>query len=468
MNPMEWRFFGACEQVTGSCHIIKSQDKTILIDCGLYQGNQNTERQNSHPFPIDIRTIDAVILSHAHLDHSGRLPLLTKAGFTGPIYAHPATIDLVEILLMDAGFLNERDCDTLNKKRARKHLPKLLPLYDTNDVKKTLRQFQAIAYENPFRLANDLSFCLYDAGHILGSSIVELTVEAHQIEKRIVFSGDLGNQGAPLLKDPTPLQRADLIVLESTYGDRQHKSWEDTWEELKQAIHSASSSKSNILIPAFTVGRTQELLFTFKKNFNHWQLERWHFFLDSPMAIEATKVYAKHWKLYDKQTRINVERLGSPYALKNLHLCPNSQDSMHLNRIQSGAIIIAGSGMCNGGRMLHHLKHNIWKRNCHIIFVGYQAKGTLGRRIIDGAKSISLWGERINVAAQIHTIGGLSAHADQAGLIAWLNHFKDSPPVMLVHGETTAMQALKAKIELTFTNKVQIAKKGQVINLNHL
>ncbi|MBS0358181.1 MAG: MBL fold metallo-hydrolase [Proteobacteria bacterium] len=462
---MKLQFFGAAEEVTGSCFLLQLDNFNVLIDCGLIQGSFQDEKRNWEPFPFDVKDIDAIILTHAHLDHSGRIPLLVRSGFHGPIYCHPATKDLADILLTDSAFLFEKDAESENRRRERQHQSLIQPLYTRQDVMDCLPLFQTLKYGRKLTIAPNVKIQFNDAGHILGSSIVELWIEQKKFSKKLVFSGDLGHKGAPILHEPTYLEDANLVIMESTYGDRNHRSWNDTWNELGAALHEAEKSQGNILIPAFAIGRTQELLYTFKKHFEEWRLNQWEIFLDSPMAIEATKVYAKNWELYDNEAHTMIRQSGSPFSFPNIHLTESTVDSLGINQIRSGAIIIAGSGMCSGGRIRHHLKHNVWRRDCHIFIVGYQAKGTLGRQLVDGVDEISLWGESIKVSAKIHTIGGLSAHADQNGLLDWYGHFTTNPPVVLVHGEEKASSVLKDKLYEKYTVKAEVATYKMVIDL---
>lgn len=465
---MDIQFLGAAQEVTGACFLIRCGRRRFLVDCGLIQGNPDDERRNHAPFPFDPKQIDAVILTHAHLDHAGRLPLLVKQGFRGPIYTHPASRDLCRIMLKDAAWLELKDTEWENRKRARKHHPPLQPLYTLDDVAHTLRLFKPIDYNQPTRLFDEARLCLRDAGHILGSAIVELWLEEHGLQRKLVFSGDLGHVGAPILNDPTLISEADMVILESTYGDRCHRSWEATWQELADIFRTTPPSRGNILIPSFAVGRSQELLYTFGQHLHDWQLDRWQLFLDSPMAIEATEVYAKHHPLYDREA-INVQRQrGSLFELPNLQLSHTPNQSQAINRIHDGAIIIAGSGMCNGGRIRHHFKHNLWRRDCQVIMVGFQARGTLGRALVDGAHQVTLWGETIRVGAKIHTIGGLSAHADRDGLLSWYRHFQNAPAVALVHGEPESIQPLADSLRQQGAHSVRVPAYGEVVDLKKL
>jgi len=439
-------FLGATREVTGSCFLLQVGSSKFLVECGLIQGSRKHTLHNEAPFPFEARDIDAVILTHAHLDHSGRLPLLVKRGFAGPIYTHLATTDLCRIMFEDAAYLNEKETYWENKKRRRKGLELLKPLFTKEDARKTYNYFQGLDYRQELEILPGVTLTLRDAGHILGSAIIELQLCEGEQKRKVVFSGDLGHRGAPILKDPELIDRADLVVMESTYGDRLHRNWESTWQEMGEIISSAKSEKGNILIPAFTIGRTQEILYAFNDNFHQWNIADWSVFLDSPMGIQATEVYAKHHRLYDRGANNILNEKGALFKLPNLHLSQQTEFSMKINRIVSGAIIIAGSGMCTGGRIKHHLKHNIWRKKAHLIIIGFQARGTLGRAIVDGAKHIRLWGETMQVNACVHTIGGLSAHADQQGLMDWYRHFENHPKVVLVHGEPDAMDVLSNRL----------------------
>ncbi len=444
---MQIEFLGATREVTGSCYLLHVGQYRVLVECGLIQGSPKNERHNFDPFLFDPRGINAVVLTHAHLDHSGRLPLLIKQGYKGRIYTHRATEDLCAIMLEDAGYLNEKDVQWENKKRERKGLKLIEPLYTRAEGRAALPHFRPLEYGKTEEILPGVQLTLHDAGHILGSAIASFELHEENHTRKVVFSGDLGHQGAPILRDPEVLTHADLVIMESTYGDRQHRDWDRTWQEMGEIISSARSGKGNILIPAFTVGRTQELLYMFKRYFHEWGIGDWEVFLDSPMGIEATEVYGKYATVYDLEAINIVEQGENPFDLPNLHLSQHGQDSMKINRKQSGAIIIAGSGMCTGGRIKHHLKYNIWRKQAHVMIVGFQARGTLGRALVDGAKHIRLWGETIQVNAQVHTIGGLSAHADQQGLVDWYDHFKKRPRVVLVHGEPQAMDVLADRLK---------------------
>jgi metallo-beta-lactamase family protein len=433
------RFLGAAGTVTGSCYLVTAGKHRILIESGLYQGSRAEEARNATPLPVPIETIDAIVLSHAHIDHSGRLPWLARQGYQGPIYTQHATRALCAVMLPDSGYLQEQDAEWQNRKRERKGLPEVTPLYTRADAERMQALFEGIDYDEPREIAPNLTVTLHDAGHILGSAIVELRYRGKSGERTLVFSGDLGWSGTPIMNDPAIVAEADLVLLESTYGDRAHRSFAATLLEFGDVFREATRTGGNVLIPAFAVGRTQDLLYLLAEHHDEWGLGRWQIFLDSPMAIQATEIYGRHQHLYE--TRMFAKNRIKP-ALPNLQMSRSSAESMAINQIKQGAIILAGSGMCTGGRIQHHLKRNVWRPETHIVFVGYQAAGTLGRRLVDGAAHIRLWGETMLVRAQIHTIGGLSAHADQPALLDWYGGFGKRPPVCLVHGEARAQTAL--------------------------
>lgn len=462
---MKVKFYGAAGEVTGSCHFVQVGNYRILLDCGLIQGGYRDDLRNAEPFAFDPTMIDAVVLSHSHLDHCGRIPLLVKRGFKGAVYTHSVCREMCRIMFKDAANIYRHDADTMNRKRARKYLSPLEPLYTQQDADQALKHFYGLEYNREEEILPGVRIRLNDAGHIIGASIVELWLDDGRHQRKLVFSGDLGHKDMPILRAPARIARADLLLMESTYGGRCHRPWSDSMDEMGSILSVAAQSKGNILIPAFAVGRTQELLYLFGKYFDQWNLGHWQIFLDSPMAIEATEVYVKHSELYNqdaKNTLLNQQRLD---ALPNLRFTRTTDESMALNRISSGAIIIAGSGMCEGGRIRHHLKNHAWKRSCHILMVGFQAKGTLGRRLVEGVDSIKIWHEDIRVAAKVHTIGSFSAHADQGELIRWLGGFDYLPQVCLVHGEASAQKALQEAIDKQLGIKVDIAEPEQEIDL---
>jgi metallo-beta-lactamase family protein len=459
---MELTFLGAAGRVTGSCYLLTVNGHRFLLECGQIQGGRAEEALNREAWPFPADGIEAVVLSHAHIDHSGRLPLLMRNGFTGPIHTHHATRALCEIMLSDSGYVHERDAEWESRKRQRRGQPAITPLYTQADGEAVMRLFRGLDYGERHEILPGVEVRLSDAGHILGAAIVELWLTEKQTTRKLVFSGDLGFRDAPVMRDPSRISTADLVLLESTYGDRLHRSGADTLRELGGIFEAAARSRGNVIIPAFAVGRTQDLLYLLAENFDAWNIENWHVFLDSPMAIEATEAYARYRHLYDAPL---FKPGRSQPLLKNLVMARTAEESQAINRISSGAIIIAGSGMCTGGRILHHLKHNLWRSECHIVIVGYQAQGTLGRRLVDGAKLVRIRGDVIRPNATVHTVGGLSAHADQAGLLDWYTQIDGSPPVCLVHGEATAQNALADQLRDRFACAARIPEHGESIDL---
>lgn len=470
---MTLQFLGATEEVTGSCHLLTVAGKQMLLDCGLIQGGKADELRNHEPFSFDPLAISAVVLSHAHIDHSGRLPLLVKAGYTGPIFTHKATAELCAIMLKDAAMLQVRDTERTNKKRAKHELEPLEPLFTVEDAEQAITQFVSLEYGQVTRVIPHVDICLSDAGHILGSALVELWLGEGKAQKKLVFSGDLGRAGMPILRNPTLVDTADLVLMESTYGNRFHRSWTDTLAELKAIFAKAvTESHGNILLPAFSVGRAQELLYLFHLYAKEWDLSRWKVCLDSPMAIEATRVYVNNYPLMDDDfKRFTRQHPGQHPLLSNVEFIQTTEESIALNDVHKGLIIIAGSGMCNGGRIRSHLEHNLWRPECDVIICGYQALGTPGRALVDGAEELTIHGNSIKVAAKLHTVGGLSAHADQAELLRWYLHFESQPPLVLVHGEPEAQQGLVAVMNQDSKTKpkaLAIATRGDMLDLNAL
>ncbi|NGP54779.1 MBL fold metallo-hydrolase [Thioalkalivibrio sp. XN8] len=464
---MRLGFHGAVGGVTGSCYLLECGARRVLLECGLVQGGDDARQANRAPFPVPAGSLDAVVLSHAHIDHSGRIPMLVAAGYDGPIYTHRATVDLCDIMLRDAAYLQEKDSETENRKRARRGLRRLKPLYTMRDAERALRQFRPLAYDARTEILPGIELRLRDAGHILGSAIVELWLREQDRSRKVVFSGDLGLRGTPILRDPAVVEEADAVLLESTYGDRLHRSRDDSIAELGEVFAAAHAEGGNILIPAFAVGRTQELLYQFARHYDDWGLDHWRICLDSPMAIRATEVYGKHEELYDRET-LQLQREAGLRLAAKLEMIRTPQQSRALNRARSGLVIIAASGMCEGGRVRHHLKNLLWRPRTHVIIVGFQARGTTGRKLVDGAAYVSLWGEPVRVKATVHTLGGFSAHADQQGLVDWYRAIRGSPPVWLVHGEDEARAALGRQLRRAAGARVTLPGPGDMIELERL
>jgi len=435
-------FHGAAQQVTGSCFLFETTRARFLVDCGMFQGPASTRARNTVPFRFDPREIDFVILTHAHLDHSGLLPRLAAQGFVGPIYSTAATRDLLSVLLPDSAHLQQVDAD-----RAARRGREYVAAYTIDEVRAVLKQIQPLPYDLSVGLAPGVQVCLREAGHILGSSIIELSLSEGNITRKVVVSGDLGQPGRPILRDPAIINDADVLLLESTYGDRDHRSLAATLDELTAVLNSALTA-GVVLVPAFAVGRTQEFLYYLNRLTREGRLGDLTVFLDSPMAAEVTAITARHFELFDDEARRLAVEAPAHTPAVHLKITASAQDSMSLNRIESGAIIVAASGMCDGGRIRHHLRRRLSNPHTTVLIIGFQAAGTLGRLLVDGARSVRLFGEDIPVRAHIATLGGFSAHADQSALMQWLSHFRVPPQhFFLVHGEPRASDALAARIK---------------------
>ncbi len=462
---MRLSFHGADRGVTGSCHLVECAGRKILVDCGLYQGGHEIEEDNAEPFRFDAASIDTVLLTHAHLDHCGRLPLLVKRGFHGEIITTAASRELARLVLLDSAHLQEEEFRHRSGRAARhgRRGAGGEPLYSVVDTLRTFDFFGRNAdYGNPLDLADGIRATFLDAGHILGSASVFLELKEGEHRCRVLFSGDLGNSGRPLLRDPATPPPSDVVVMETTYGDRLHKPLPPSISEFYEAVGDAFKRGGNVIIPTFALERAQELLFYLREGTEKGTLARSiQVFLNSPMAISATEIFRRHPECFDSHTMALFQEGRDPFGLPGLHFVRETADSIALNRITGGAIIMAGSGMCTGGRVRHHLKHNLWRHDASVIFVGFAARGTLARQIIDGAKEVSIFGERIPVHARIHTINGFSAHADQAELLAWQKQAR-AGRTFLVHGEEETMQHFAAKLAGT---QVEMPAIGQAFDL---
>jgi len=443
---MKITLWGSAGDVTGSAYFIQTDQTSILVDCGSFQGTKTAEARNRKLPPIDLSRLEAVVLTHAHLDHCGRLPLLAKENFKNPIYATPATIEISALILRDSLKVQNNDLEKLNRKLLRNGKAPIEPVFTKKDVEDVIGLMKPIAYQQDQLIAPGIQVRVAEAGHILGSSSLKFMITENGITKSIVFSGDLGAKGMPIVRDPDPFVQTDLVFLESTYGDRDHKPMNETLEEFDSIISDTVVVKGKILIPSFAVGRTQDLLYYIDIATHKGKLPPFPIYLDSPMAIEATKIYLRHPELFDEEM-IELSRDGQFQRDYNrIHTTVSAEESRKINDIQGTCMIIAGSGMCNAGRILHHLRHNLWKPETSVIIVGYQAEGTLGRRLVDGAKWVTIFGEHIAVRAKIHKLGGFSAHAGQSDLLNWFNSLASwRPKVVLSHGEDKARLPL-AKI----------------------
>lgn len=462
---MKLSFHGADRAVTGSCQMLECVNRRILVDCGMFQGSQDLAEENGAAFDFDPANIDFVLLTHAHLDHCGRLPLLAKRGFRGEVIATSATRELARLVLIDAAHLQEEEARRQayqGGRRGEDGAPS--PLYTMLDTLNCLDRFgRAVEYGQPLQLAPGLRASFFDAGHILGSASILIEVSEGDKVQSILFSGDIGNTGRPLLRPPAPPAQADFVVMESTYGDRLHRSFGDSIEELYAAIGGALARGGNVIIPTFALERAQEILYVLHQGVERSRLPpAMQVFLDSPMAISATEIFEHHVECLAPAVARLFRESSDPLRLPNLHFARETADSIALNRITGGAIIMAGSGMCTGGRVRHHLRHNLWRKESAVIFVGFAASGTIARQIIDGAKHVQLFGEEIPVRSAIHTINGFSAHADQRELLAWRSGISGCQTTFLVHGEEPVMKQLADHLQ---GYRVEMPRLGEAFDL---
>lgn len=458
--------FGAAREVTGSCHLLESAAGRFLLDCGMHQGGDSVDRVQGETFAFDPASLDAVILSHAHLDHSGLLPRLFHDGFNGPLFCTKATAELLVIMLKDAAGLYLRDLERANLRARRRGRREIEAIYTMKDVETAIRACRGHAYNETVNLADGATLVFHDAGHILGSAIIEIACLEDGARRTLVYSGDLGKADSVLMRKPATLRRADLVMMESTYGDREHRSEVDTVAEFRALLRETWARGGNVMIPAFAVGRTQEILFHLGCLYHAGELDAWQVFLDSPMAIAVTETYNNWLELLDDDDMAalkTADRSSLQTFLPTLRLTPDTDQSMAINRIKSGAIIIAGSGMCTGGRIRHHIKQRIWDERNTLMFAGFQARGTLGRLLVDGIRKIRLFQDEFVVKAQIETLGGFSAHAGQGELVAWLAAFEGRPATVLVHGEASAQLALAERLQTELGINVGIPERGEVI-----
>ncbi len=435
---MKLFFHGGVQGVTGSCHRIEAAGMQCLVDCGMFQGGREADGKNHEPFAFNPRDIDFVLLTHAHIDHSGLLPRLVAEGFRGPIYATAATGDLLEVMLLDSAHIQEKEAQWRNEARKESRVREIKPIYTARDAERTLQQLRVVAYGQELQPHPTLRCVYRDAGHILGSAIIEAWITDNARTIKGVFSGDIGQTARPLVRDPTPVADADFLLIESTYGNRLHRSMDATLLELEHAItDTLTRKKGNVIVPAFAVGRAQEMLYLLADLHRKKRLPSMKIYVDSPLAMKATEITIRHMAILDPGTAEVMNWAGKSGGGMQVNFVQDVEESMRLHEVKHGAIIISASGMCNAGRIKHHLRHNLGRKESTILITGFQAAGTLGRRIVDGAKEVRIFGVPVPVRADIYTIGGLSAHADQAGLLDWLSHFKRAPAhTFVVHGET--------------------------------
>jgi metallo-beta-lactamase family protein len=435
------------------------------VDLGLFQGARKVENYNHLPRKGALDALDAVVLTHAHLDHTGRLPLLTRAGYQGPIYATPATMDFADLILKDSAHLQKADVERQNRRQQRTGQPLLTPLYEQQDVERLRPLYQPLGYDQPTAVAPGVTVRAVEAGHMLGSVSLELTVEDDR-KKVVIFSGDLGPRGAPLHRDYTPFQHADFVFMESTYGNRDHRSLKETAIETREVVKKAAEAGSKILVPTFATGRAQLLLYLLAGAFQRGTLSPFPIYIDSPMAIEATKLYGKHVELFDDEALAMHQSGELRENLETVKFCPSAEDSRALNDVKGPCMILAGAGMCTGGRILHHFRHNLSRQGTTVLITGYQGYGSLGRMLVDGKKSVTIFGEKIPVRASVHTFGGLSGHAGQSDLLRWLDSFAASRPrVFLTHGEDSGRKPLGKIIAERYGLQVDYPGLGEMIEL---
>jgi metallo-beta-lactamase family protein len=458
-NMIRVTCLGGAGTVTGSSYLVETtQGRRVLVDCGLFQGGKMMEQRNWLDWGFDPKQINTLFLTHAHIDHCGKIPKLVKDGFRGRIITSHPTAELMGLMLLDAAHIQEMDAEWQTRRNKRQAHKPVIPLYTMEDAEASLKYLHPVDRDKVVEAEPGIKARLRNAGHILGSSILELWVEEEQSLIKVVFSGDIGKKNQLIVQDPQEIFDADYLFLESTYGNRLHRSFDASKEELLEAIQYAVSHGEKVLIPAFAVERTQEILYVLGEFDRAGQLPRIPIILDSPLAIKATQVFRKNKKYYDEEARAIVEQGYDPFDLPTLKFTETTEESMAINNIKSSAIIIAGNGMCTAGRIKHHLKHNLWRPGVSLVIVGFQAQGTIGRKIVDGARQVKIFGENVSVKARVFTIGGFSAHADQNDLTEWVSHFESRPAVFLVHGEPTASEALAKKIRDLFSLEVRIPK----------
>lgn len=464
---MKVQFYGAAGCVTGSCHILNIRDKTILLDCGMFQGKDENERGNEI-FSFNPQKVDYVILSHAHIDHSGRIPLLYKQGFRGEVICTDATKDLCSVMLPDSGHIQEMEFEWKNRKRIRQGLDMLEPLYDAQTASMCMSLFAGYPYDEWIELTSFLRVRFKDAGHLLGSAIIEIAYKDNDEDKgkAIVYTGDLGNTNIPIIKDPTTIDSADYLIMETTYGDRLHKSISSEFSELSDIIKETFKRGGNVIIPSFAVGRAQEVLYAINNFIESKELQNVSVYVDSPLSAESTEIFSKHSDIFDEEAVALMQRGENPLKFKGLTFVKSAEESALLNKKQSGAVIISASGMCEAGRIKHHLKHNLWRKECSVVFVGYQAEGTLGRAIVDGARKVKIFGEEIAINAKIYNFEGLSGHADRKGLLNWVQSFKKRPEkIFLVHGDKKSQESFNELLNSKGYNS-HIMQLGDMITLS--
>jgi metallo-beta-lactamase family protein len=454
---MRVEFLGGVRTVTGSATLLEKDSLKWLVDCGMFQGNKEYEERNWNLQPYQAKGLSFILLTHAHIDHSGLIPKLVKEGFRGKVICTKATLDLCEVMLQDSGHIQEMEAEWQNRKGKRAGKGEAIPLYTMKDAEECLRYFQAANYDEMIQLADGVKVRFQDAGHILGSAIIEIWIEEGGQEKKIIFSGDLGNSDQPIIRDPSIIEEGDVLWLESTYGDRLHKSREETVQELVGILQEAIAHQAKVVIPAFAVERTQDIIYTLGQLIRKGSIPPLPIYIDSPLAISATEIFKKNSDCFDQETKDLLSGGENPLEIPGIIYTRTTEASKAINEDPRSGIIVSASGMCDAGRIKHHLKHHLWREESHIVIIGYQAEGTIGRRIVDGAKTVRLFGEEIAVKAHIHTLGGFSAHADQKGLLDWVSHIHHPQLVVFVnHGEEKISMELSQLVSQQFHFKTTV------------
>lgn len=458
---MQIRFHGAAQTTTGSMHILSSNGTTVLLDCGLYQGKRKKAFERNRNLPIDAKTIDAVVLSHAHIDHSGNLPTLVHRGFAGPIYATPATIDLCDIMLRDSAYLQQRDVEYVNKKRRRQGKNPFEPLYLPKDVEQTMKQFVPSEYEATTHVVGGFTITFHDAGHILGSALTRIVVQDNGSTHRILFTGDLGRKDMPILRDPVVVNDVDVLLTESTYGNRFHPPKKDVAARLRDLVREVCEHRAKLVIPSFSVGRTQQLVYFLNELHRDGEIPELPIYVDSPLSTRATKVHERHPECFDREAIEHLMHGDAPFSFPRLRYITDVEDSKALNHQPGPMVIISASGMCEGGRILHHLKNNIENSRNIVLFVGYQAESTLGRYLIERHETVRIYGDEYRVRARIEKINALSAHADQTELLDYFRAMDALPRrAFVVHGEPEPANTMAGKLRELGIADVEVPEPG--------
>jgi len=463
---MKLQFFGAVQTTTGSMHVLEANGRRVLLECGLYQGHRKQAFERNRNIPLETRALDACVLSHAHIDHSGNLPSLVKSGYRGPIFATPATRDLCDIMLADSAHLQVQDVKYVNKRRLRQGKNPFEPLYTPDDIPPTLRAFRPLPYGQSLEVAPGITLTFHDAGHILGSGFVRLDVRENGATRRLMFTGDIGRAGMPILRDPEVIRDVDFLITESTYGNRLHPHRQDVKARLAELVRRIERTGGKLVIPAFSVGRTQQILYFFNELCSEGVTQEVPVFVDSPLSTRATQVHRAHPECFDRETAAFLEQGDDPFWFRCLSYVADVEESKALNRMDGPAVVISASGMCEGGRILHHLKHTIEDERNAILFVGYQAQHTLGRRIVEGVTPVKIFGEQYEVRAHVRSIQALSAHADRREM---LDYFSAMGPrveaAFVVHGEPEAASQFARALDELGARQVVLPREGETYDL---